>query len=251
MTAPLRFADHARVVFLTGAGISVASGLRTFRGPGGLYEEPGAAEPNALPALEAWATAAAIARDPVGCWRAHRALARLTGAASPSEGHAAIAAFEDRPDVGRVTVLTQNVDGLHHRAGSRDVVEVHGSLERVRCTRGCSPSRVAPHPERAPDDPPPCPRCGAALRYDIVLFGEALAPATEPAVHAALTHAELFVAVGTSGTVYPAAAYARAARLAGARTVLVNLEPPEDDDHAFDEVVLGRAEELLPRLLRR
>jgi NAD-dependent protein deacetylase/lipoamidase len=231
----------ARVTVLTGAGVSVASGLRPYRGPGGLWDEF---------EIERVATAEAIAARPVECWRAHRDWARLVGRALPNAAHEALAALEARPDVGRVTVITQNVDSLHQRAGSREVVEVHGSLARVRCASDtCDQTPfAAPPPDEAPDEPPPCVRCGGPLRYDITLFGEFLSPEAERAAQQALRACDYFLAVGTSGLVYPAASYAREAHYAGARTVLVNLEPASPPNPYFLDNYLGRAEELLPVL---
>jgi NAD-dependent deacetylase len=239
----LRIPAGVAVTFLTGAGVSVASGIRPYRGPGGLWNEID---------VEATATAAAMEREPGGCWRAHREMARGVFGAPPNAAHRAIAAFE-RARGGGVAVITQNVDSLHHRAGSQSVVEIHGSLARLRCTR--EPCRAvsgpipAPDPFAAPDAPPPCAACGAPLRYDVVLFDEYLAPSDERAARDAVRAGGVLIAVGTSGVVFPAASYAREASYAGARTVLVNLEPPEPPNPYFDEVYLGKAEEILPALL--
>ncbi|MBI2898286.1 MAG: NAD-dependent deacylase [Deltaproteobacteria bacterium] len=238
---PLDLAEGARVTFLTGAGVSVASGLRPYRGPGGIWNEVDAS---------AWATAAAIERDPASCWRAHREFHGLVARAQPNAAHRAIAALERRfPE--RVTVITQNVDSLHARAGSTKVIEIHGSLGRVRCTRGdCTGGAgSAPDPSSPVEVPPPCPSCGRPLRYDIVLFDEYLAAADERAARDALRACDVFIAAGTSGVVSPAASYAREADYAGARTILVNLEPPEPPNPYFAEIHLGRAEEILPALL--
>ncbi len=238
---PLRFAEHARVVFLTGAGVSVASGLRAYRGPGGLWSEVD---------VEEWATSTAMARDPERCWREHTAIARAMAAARPNAAHRAVAAFERRRDVGLVTVITQNVDGLHGRAGSTRVVELHGSLGRVRCTDAACGGASGPAPSGASAERMPrCPRCGEPVRYDAVLFGERIAPAVQRAASDAVREAELFVAAGTSGAVLPASRYAEDAHRAGARTVLVNLEPHDGDADWFRDTHMGRAEELLPELL--
>jgi len=238
---PLDLPRDARVVFLTGAGVSVASGLRPYRGPGGLWSEVD---------VERWVTAAALDRDPEGCWRAHRAFAQKAAAAVPNAAHESLAAFARARPEGSVVVITQNVDSLHLRAGSPEVIELHGSLARVRCTGPrCGALAPAPDPARAADAPPPCPRCLEPMRYDIVLFDEHLAPADERAAKVALRAADVFVAVGTSGVVFPAAAYVREAEYAGARTMLVNLEPPEPPNPYFHDVVIARAEEALPALL--
>ena len=130
--------DDARVTFLTGAGVSVASGIRPFRGPGGIWEEidPGQ-----------WATAEVMRRDPAKCWRAHLELARIVARSEPNPAHAAIVALERRLGRGRVTVITQNVDALHGRAGTRNVIEVHGSLGTVRCTDDACGGADGPAPD--------------------------------------------------------------------------------------------------------
>jgi NAD-dependent SIR2 family protein deacetylase len=238
---PLDLPPEARVVFLTGAGVSVASGLRPYRGHGGLFSEFD---------VERYVTKSALARDPEGCWRAHRAFARIAAKATPNPAHESLAAFARARPPGSVVVITQNVDALHLRAGSTEVIELHGSLDRVRCTDPrCGARAPAPDPARAGDAPPPCPRCLEPVRYDIVLFDEHLSPTDERAAKIALRTADLFVAVGTSGVVFPAAAYVREAEYAGARTMLVNLEPPDPPNPYFQDVFIARAEEALPALL--
>ncbi|MBK7397480.1 MAG: NAD-dependent deacylase [Myxococcales bacterium] len=233
-------ADHlgprACVVFLTGAGISVASGIRPFRGPGGLWEEVDPSE---------WANAAAMERDPGRCWRAHHEMASIVGAAAPNAAHRAIAELAGR--VASVVVITQNIDGLHTRAGAKGVLEIHGSLSHLRCT-ACAHRAPA---EGAPAEIPSCPRCQAPLRYDLVLFDEMLPVDTERAARDALRACTCFVAVGTSGVVWPAAGYAREADFAGAYTAFVNLEPLDPPNPYFHETILGRAEQVLPTLLGR
>jgi NAD-dependent deacetylase len=168
--------------------------------------------------------------------------------AQPNPGHLAIARAESRlrPDQ-CLTVLTQNVDGLHSLAGSTRVVELHGTLRRSRCTR-CDfvrPEDIA----TSPDDCPSCPSCAAPMRPGVTLFDEALPVDAEWSSKKALRDCDLFIAVGTSGTVSPASNFVRAAAYAGARTLFVNLEPMTTHNPAFQEVILGRAEEVLPSLL--
>lgn len=238
---PLELAPDARVTFLTGAGVSVASGIRPYRGPGGLWNEV---------EVDRWVTAAALARDPEGCWQVHRSFARLVAAAAPNPAHLSIAAFAKRRPPGSVVVITQNVDSLHQRAGAPEVIEIHGSLGRIRCTRElCGARAPAPEAATAQDAPPPCPRCLAPMRYDIVLFDEYLAPVDERAAKTALRDTQVFIAVGTSGVVFPAAAYVREAEYAGAQTIFLNIEAPSPPNPYFHSVFLGRAEELLPALL--
>jgi NAD-dependent deacetylase len=235
----VRLHDYRRIVVLTGAGISVASGLPTYRGAGGLWTD----DPERMDAV----TAEAAARDPATPWRA---LADLRGVeALPNAAHRALARAESElPSDASLTIITQNVDGLHLAAGSRSVVELHGNVRRSRCSkRRCG---LAPFEDsRATAEPPPCPRCGAPLRPDVVLFNEMLPVDAEHRSKRALRDCELFLAVGTSGTVSPASSFVRSAEYAGARTIYVNLEPMDLPNPAFQETVLGRAEEVLPRLL--
>ena len=230
-----------RVVFLTGAGVSVASGLPTYRGPGGLWERDEIARlvdarylPDSLP----------------GLWRLYRDRRESALHAAPNAAHQAIAAFEQAAESsGRtVTVLTQNVDGLHQRAGSAGVVELHGSAFRTRCTNAfCTLPSFAD--ESLPEGIPVCPECGAPLRPDVTLFGENLPVRALQAAERALVACDLFVAVGTSGVVWPAADFVRVAKHVGAVTIAVNIEPMDPPNPAFDTEVIGPAERVLPLLL--
>ncbi|APR78729.1 NAD-dependent protein deacetylase of SIR2 family protein [Minicystis rosea] len=225
---------------LTGAGVSVASGLRPYRGPGGLWEEAGVAQ---------LATPEALAERPGEVWRLFGSVRVAARAAHPNAAHEALAAVERRLGEAAFTLVTQNIDGLHQRAGSRNVIELHGSVFRTRCnTASCD---LAPFED---DDPhaesvPACPRCGGVLRPDVVLFDEPIPGGVEWQAKRALRDCDLFVAVGTSGTVSPASNFVRAAEFARARTVLVNLEPMKPRHPAYDEEYLGPAEALLPVLL--
>ena len=229
--------NFSSIVLLTGAGVSVGSGLPTYRGPGGLWETAEIARvveaqylPGSLPDL----------------WRLYSERRRVALAAQPNPAHLAIANLQNaRP--GAVTLLTQNVDGLHQRAGSPQVTELHGSAFRTRCT---DPACTLPpfDDTQSYDAVPLCPRCGSALRPDVVLFGENLPEAALRQSQAALSKCDLFYAVGTSGMVWPAAAFVQIASQAGAYTVLVNLEAGEGAEQ-FNEVILGKAEVLLPGLL--
>ena len=229
---------YRRIVIMTGAGISVASGLPTYRGAGGIWEEIDVGR---------YATAAAIEKNPAEVWEFFATARRKIAAVAPNPGHLAIADAEGRLAGDRtLTVLTQNVDGLHTLAGSRRVVEIHGSLRRTRCTR-CEFSRDEDL-AHCPLECPPCPECSAPLRPAVILFDEMLPVDAERESKRSLRDCDLFLAVGTSGTVSPASNFVRAAEYAGARTIYVNLEPMTPRTPAFQEVVLGRAEEVLPRL---
>jgi len=241
MIRKLDIPPTARVTFLTGAGVSVASGINPFRGPGGLWNEVD---------VMMWATSAAMERDPAGCFLAHRKFAQVVADARPNPAHLALAQFAQTHSAGKVVIITQNVDGLHQRAGSTNVIEIHGSLFRLRCPDPTCGARLDltgtnDRPEVAPE----CPKCARAMRYDIVLFDEYLDPDQERPVKDALRNCDVFIAVGTSGVVYPAASYVREADYAGARTYFVNVEPLDPPNPYFDDVVVGRAEEVLPVLL--
>ena len=223
-------ADYKNIVVMTGAGISRAAGLATYRGPGGLWSDPEKVALSSIEALEA-------RRDAVTSmfWGFRAAIQ----AAEPTAAHRALAAFEKQAK-GAFTLVTQNVDGLHQRAGSHNVVEFHGSLQQWRCEI-CG--RVT---EPATPQLPEC--CGQALRPDVVLFGEQIPVHAEHQVKGALRDCDLFVAIGTSGTVWPAASFVRSAAYAGARTILVNLEIDDEARDAYRETHAGLADELVPQL---
>ena len=219
---------NASVAVLTGAGISVSSGLPPFRGPGGIWNDID---------VEDVVSAGGWARNPA---RVIEFLDRMRSAAKdahPTAAHLALARAElGRTDGARFGVITQNIDGLHQRAGSHAVIEIHGSLEYDRCDR-CF--------ERYPHGTEAC-FCGRHLRPDVVLFGETLPLAALEASQQALTHCDYFVAIGTSGVVWPAANFVTVARDAGARCVNVNLE--RSGNPAFHDELIGPADELVPAL---
>lgn len=241
MTQPLDIKRYRGIVVLTGAGISKASGLPTFRGPDGLWERPDGPGANGL-------DAAALEEDPQGVWTYCNKLRDAVRAAQPNAAHVALAEAERAVAPGAsFTIITQNVDSLHQRAGSRNVLELHGSLARTRCSlKECG---AAPFDDPAPPaELPRCEACGCNMRPDIVLFDEEIPAQAEHFAKRALRECDLFVAVGTSGTVSPASNFVRAAEHARARTVLVNLTPMVPRHPAYDEEILGPAEELVPIL---
>ncbi|HXI11433.1 MAG TPA: NAD-dependent protein deacylase [Thermoanaerobaculia bacterium] len=179
------------VAVLTGAGVSAESGIPTFRGAGGLWE---GLRPEEL------ATPSAFERNPLQIWRWYEWRRNLIRAALPNEAHRALAALA-RISAVQLTLITQNVDGLHGRAGSDDVVELHGNLFRARCVRE---GTVVPAEEAFALLPPRC-GCGSLLRPDVVWFGEALDPQHLEIAADAVAGAELLLVVGTSGVVQPAA----------------------------------------------
>ncbi|MBM4274045.1 MAG: NAD-dependent deacylase [Deltaproteobacteria bacterium] len=223
-----------RVVALTGAGVSAESGVPTFRGPGGLWR-------NHRP--EDLATPQAFKRDPRLVWEWYDWRRGLIAKVSPNPGHRALADLEHL--VPEFTLITQNVDGLHRLAGSRNVLEIHGSIWEVRCT-GCG--RVAEDRRVPLPLMPYCEACGALLRPNVVWFGEALDPARLQTAHEALRLAEIMLVAGTSGVVQPAASFALWAKESGARLVEINPDPTPLTPYC-DWVFQGKSGEVLPALL--
>lgn len=229
----LRRAHH--VVALTGAGISAESGVPTFReAQTGLWARY---DPTEL------ATPEAFLRDPALVWRWYAWRRGLIAQASPNPGHRALAGFEDV--FPKVTVLTQNVDGLHTQAGSTRVVELHGNIHRNLCFREGAP--VPPGAER-PGEPPTCPRCGDYVRPGVVWFGEMLPTAVLQAAHQAAAECEVFFSIGTSSVVEPAASLPLFARDKGALVVEINPAATPLTPHA-DLSLRGPAGHILPALL--
>jgi NAD-dependent protein deacetylase/lipoamidase len=231
-----RLRGARRVLAVTGAGVSAESGVPTFRGQDGLWREF---------RTEDLATPQAFARDPKLVWEWYAWRREIIAPLRPNAAHDALCALER--SVPRYLLATQNVDGLHAVAGSRRLVELHGSLWRLRCV-GCgrtAEDRRVPFPEL----PPRC-ACGALLRPDVTWFGEMLpARAVEDAVTAARA-AEVVLVVGTSSIVYPAAALPEMARAAGAFVVEINTEATPLTASA-DVSLRGPAAELVPALLER
>lgn len=229
-----RVSRAARVVVLTGAGVSAESGVPTFRGAGGLWRQYRA---------EDLATPEAFARDPTLVWAWYDWRRQLVAACRPNPAHAAIAALER--SVPEFLLITQTVDGLHRKAGSRRVAELHGCLWRVRCLKEGSTLENRDVP--LPSIPPRC-ACGALLRPDIVWFGEPLPAEVLRQAVRATEACDLMLVVGTSALVQPAASLPMIAKEHGACVVEVNLEPTPLSRLA-DECYHGKAGDLLPRLL--
>jgi NAD-dependent deacetylase len=221
-----------RVIILTGAGISAESGLGTFRGAGGLWESV---------RLEEIATPQAFAADRARVRAFYDARRAACAAAEPNAAHRALARLQrERP--GEALIVTQNVDDLHERAGATALLHMHGELMSALCLRCGTRSRWT-GPMTAADI---CPACAApdSLRPDVVWFGET--PHHMEAIADALARCALFVSIGTSGQVWPAAGFAAEARAHGAQTLELNLETSAVS-HAFDEVRRGPATDLTPR----
>ncbi|MEN3971643.1 NAD-dependent deacylase [Sphingomicrobium sp. XHP0235] len=218
------------IVILTGAGISAESGVATFRGPEGLWEGH---------RVEDVATPEAFERDPQLVQRFYDARRAALQAVSPNAAHEALARLDAEWD-GDLLIVTQNVDDLHERAGAERLLHMHGELRSALCTacgeRSNSPATLI--------DEPPCPHCERpSLRPDIVWFGEI--PYGMDRIEDALMLADLFISIGTSGAVYPAAGFVQSARYRGARCIELNLDPSQGSIF-FDESRMGRAGELVP-----
>ncbi|GAO38788.1 NAD-dependent protein deacylase [Sphingomonas changbaiensis NBRC 104936] len=247
------------IVVLTGAGVSAESGLATFRGPDGLWEGH---------RVEEVCTPQALARDPALVHAFYDARRARLAEVEPNAAHKALARL-DAAWPGELLIVTQNVDDLHERAGAKRLLHMHGELKSALCA-GCearmpwdrpmSPNSVRFERSRETTSPsarfstsleangdftaPECPRCGAAkLRPDIVFFGEM--PYQMDRIDAALSRADLFVSIGTSGAVYPAAGFVQTARHCGAWALELNLEPSAGS-YLFSESRMGPAGEQVP-----
>ena len=219
----------ATVTVLTGAGISVPSGLAPFRGPGGMWNDID---------IETYVSATGFRRDRGKVVGFLRDMLRQTRAAVPNEAHLALARAERaRSDGAQFHLITQNIDGLHTRAGSKNVYEIHGSLEVDRCER-CG----AKYPAESRNA---C-TCSGRLRPDVVLFEESLPSDAMQKAAIALRTCEFFVTIGTSGVVWPAAGFLHEAKSCGARCYNINVEP--SGQSAFDQELIGPAEELVAKL---
>ncbi len=225
-----------RVAVLTGAGVSAESGVPTFRGSDGLWEGY---------RIEDVATPMAFKRDPELVWRFYNLRRTNVRGVTPNAGHYALAAMEDRWGSDQFTLVTQNIDGLHRQAGSRHVLELHGNLGRVRCTK------CAAIADRGGEDLPALPHCAACghlLRPDIVWFHEMLPPGVWEDAARATARCQCFLVVGTSAVVYPAAGLIDLARESGAAVIEVNLQTT-DACAAGAISLLGPSGVVLPRLV--
>ncbi len=227
------------IIVLTGAGISAESGLGTFRDRDGIWTK--------YP-LEDLATAEGFARNPDFVQGFYNDRRRQLKTAKPHSGHIALARLEAaaRAAGSEFLLVTQNVDDLHERAGSQQVVHMHGELNKQRCRAcGCVSGCAGDL-----DHMTACPGCSKAglQRPHVVWFGEI--PLEMERIGAALVHCQLFLSIGTSGSVYPAAGFVQEARYAGALAVELNLEPSENA-YVFDETLYGPASEIVPAYVDR
>ena len=231
----------AHIAVLSGAGISAESGVPTFRdAQTGLWAR---FRPEEL------ATEAAFRRHPERVWDWYAERRASLAAVQPNAGHLALAGFERRHP-GRLTVITQNVDGLHQRAGSQGVLALHGSLAEDRWLDPCALHRQgACDVARAePGRPPRCPQCGNPVRPAVIWFGEMLPEDALRQAEQAARRCDVMLVVGTAGAVYPAAGLAHQARAVGAQVIIVNPHPSELDELAHLRLA-GSSAQVLPRLL--
>ena len=228
-------ADARRITVLTGAGISAESGIPTFR--------------DALTGMwsrfrpEELATPEAFERDPRTVWEWYAWRRERVSSARPNAGHEALAALEQSASA--FVLVTQNVDGLHARAGSRNVIELHGNIGRNKCA---GEGRILGEDEALPGSPPTCRRCGAPVRPDVVWFGEMLDASGLDRAFDASRHCDVFLSIGTSGLVEPAASLPFEALASGASVIEVNPQPTPLSRRATIALA-GPAGEILPRLV--
>lgn len=229
--ADLSLRDFDRICFFTGAGLSAESGVPTYRGKGGTWSSYN---------YEEYACQAAFDRDPEKVWRFHNMRRAAVAACAPHRGHQLIAEIQQAKP--HTAVITQNIDGMLQRAGVRDVIELHGSLWRLRCP--CDGAVVENHDVPLLDLK--CP-CGDEWRPDIVWFGDMLDERRIEEAQAALAGCDCIVSIGTSGVVYPAAALPQIAVQIGAVSVEIN---PEETavSHLYQHCLRGSASETLERL---
>ncbi|MEW5807280.1 MAG: NAD-dependent deacylase [Acidobacteriota bacterium] len=231
-----RFADaDKKVCVLTGAGVSRESGIPTFRGKDGLWRNYDATQ---------LATPEAFAYDPVLVWEWYNWRRGLIKPISPNPGHIAISRMENHYK--DFTLITQNVDGLHAKAGNKKILELHGNIWQVRCVKEGTMSENFDYPL---DPIPPKCSCGAMLRPNVVWFGEALNQEILSEAFQKASKCDLFLIVGTSGIVYPAASIPYEAKSSGVFIVDVNPEP-SNLTHIADEFIQGPSGEALPQFLK-
>jgi len=230
-----RLSRADRLVVLTGAGVSSESGIPTFRGRNGLWENYGA---------EDLATWEAFQSDPELVWRWYEYRRQMVAEATPNPAHTAIADLERTCD--DFMLVTQNVDGLHARAGSTNPIELHGNIWRGRCTKEQTLVDLPDTP--LPELPPRCRSCGALIRPDVVWFGEPLPPEAYDASYDAASDCDAMLVIGTSALVRPASSLPLVAKHSGAFVVEINTEYTAISV-LIDSTIIGRAGEILPPLV--
>jgi NAD-dependent deacetylase len=231
------------VAVLTGAGVSAESGLQTFRETSPTLGSGKALWSQYRP--EDLATPEAFERNPEMVWEFYAMRRLKAGEVKPNPGHISLAEMERH--IPHFTLITQNVDGLHQKAGSKDVIELHGNITRVKCSHGCG---VFTKWEDLPDRVPACPSCGEKLRPDVVWFGEMLPRRELEAALEAVRTCQVFFSIGTSSLVQPAASLSGLAKQFGAIIVEINMEETPLTPTA-DTFLRGKSGEILPELVRQ
>jgi len=232
------FSQYKQIVILTGAGVSTASGLHTYRGEGGIWTKYNVEEYGHVDRLN---------DHPDKIWTLFGPLRNELKSAKPNAAHYSLVALEKtlKPDQA-FTLITQNIDNLHQQAGSRNVIECHGSILFTKCSNPFCDLNPYIDDDPHQNETPLCPECNHPLRPDIVLFGETIPGDKDRLIKRSLRDCDLFISIGTSGSVYPAANFVRSAQYAGARTICLNLEAMSPPNPAFKEEYLGKAEDILP-----
>jgi NAD-dependent deacetylase len=231
---PVRAEDYSYIVFFTGAGMSAESGVPTYRGSGGIWHQYNWQE---------YACQAAFDKDPRKVLQFHELRRQAVLKCRPHAGHQAIAQLEKKYP--QVAVVTQNTDGMHQRAGSEKVIELHGSLWRLRCPQHGLREDIGEKFKSCT-----CEECGSWLRPDIVWFGDMLESRVIREASAAIESCDLFVSIGTSGVVWPAAGFPEVAKRNGALCLEINPEATEMSG-IYDENIREAAGTALPRLFVR
>ena len=230
MSLKINFSNYENIVFFTGAGMSAESNIPTYRGSGGIWHKY---------KFEEYACQVAFDRDPEKVLEFHKIRRKAVLECTPHNGHHAIAKFERSR--GGVSIVTQNIDGMHQRAGNINVTELHGSLFRVRCLNHGTHEDLGVFTEFK------C-SCGQYLRPDITWFGDSLDQGVMEKALSLISSCDLFISVGTSGVVWPAAGFPEIAKKAGAKCIEINPEPSEMS-YLYAETIQGKAGEILPDLL--
>ena len=225
-----------KILFFTGAGISAESGIDTFRGKGGMWNRM---KPQELASFDGFM------RNPNLVWEWYQYRRKILKGTGPNPGHFAIAEFEKYIDT--VTVVTQNVDNLHFRAGSTNILELHGNIERNYCI-DCK-TYYGMDDFLDVDEAPKCPKCGGMIRPDVVWFGEDLPQDIFAKAEKIAKQSDICFVVGTSAVVYPAAYIPLSAKEGGSYVVEINIEPTEITN-SVDCSLTGKSGEILPELLK-
>ncbi|VEP11276.1 Transcriptional regulator, Sir2 family protein [Hyella patelloides LEGE 07179] len=239
LTQKIKFSKYKNIVILTGAGISVASGLKTYRGKTSNQDNN----------IGNQAHVDRLKDNPLLIWQLFNPLRTACLSAKPNQAHQVLVHLEQslKPEQ-NLALITQNVDRLHQKAGSKNVIELHGVVtETCYSNKQCQLLPFKDEKEYI-NKAPLCHQCNSPLKPNVVLFGESIPVDREWQVKKALRKCDLFIAIGTSGTVFPAANYVRSAEYSGAKTIFMNLEPMNPKNHYFQQEYIGEAEQLLPEL---